>query len=597
MVGPLYDFLANPLGAVRLTFEKQIALGSDPSTFDLKDWGVVDVFHHFLFNQAYLSQVPILTPSTISLVQPNTLVRFRGMIQDMLGNEFYVGAFKDGSVWRTNKFMDVSQFPMPPSPDVRIWERRLLYCIPVPGLNTWAESASEPAINGSLDWISDQRDKRRRMDFETTHCNDFHLSGNEFDNFPSSKRMREDGKPSPSSQSQDHKTEGAFSSITWPAQADKDSLPCLVKIYNSPESDLKLNDMFEFIGILTFDKELTEEKYDNDECSDDMCIHLPPSKVPRLHCIIHRKLALNDFLRNPPQIEPKPHLIKDMRQALVKHLTAILGNDEVAAHFALLHLLSRVHARVDNVAVGKLSLNLTCLNKKSAYLFGNRLRTAIENLLPFTHCIPLTVAYLNKASFAPQKDYEINRLIPGVLQLAEGSHLIIDETQLETGILSSVGVENARLLKDLVELQKVEYDFKYYKMEMATDVQLLVLSEGKSNIMPADVIIPLLPSPINSSELVSTEAVEAWRWYLATVRSLSHNIESEMQKVVENDLVAARQADRSLGSQDFSRWLTMGRLMSASFGETSLSLDHWQMVKELERQRRERLKSNIISFC
>jgi hypothetical protein len=41
---------------------------------------------------------------------------------------------------------------------------------------------------------------------------------------------------------------------------------------------------------------------------------------------------------------------------------------------------------------------------------------------------------------------------------------------------------------------QVEYDFKYYKMEMATDVQLLVLSEGKSNILPADVIVPIQPS-------------------------------------------------------------------------------------------------------
>lgn len=38
--------------------------------------------------------MPLLNPSTIKWVQPNTLVRFRGMIQDMLGNEFYIGAYK-----------------------------------------------------------------------------------------------------------------------------------------------------------------------------------------------------------------------------------------------------------------------------------------------------------------------------------------------------------------------------------------------------------------------------------------------------------------------------------------------------------------------
>lgn len=88
--------------------------------------------------------------------------------------------------------------------------------------------------------------------------------------------------------------------------------------------------------------------------------------------------------------------------------------------------------------------------------------------------------------------------------------------------------------------------------------------------------------------------------------------------MVEDDLVAARQADRSLSSQDFSRsvgvlvlfvWfschaigcvktdvccrlLTMGRLISLSFGETSLTLEHWQMAKELERLRKERLQGS-----
>jgi len=49
------------------------------------------------------------------------------------------------------------------------------------------------------------------------------------------------------------------------------------------------------------------------------------------------------------------------------------------------------------------------------------------------------------------------RLVSGVLQLAEGSHLIIDETQLQVGTLNSTGVENVRSLKSLTELQKVVF--------------------------------------------------------------------------------------------------------------------------------------------
>ncbi|MED6211896.1 hypothetical protein PIB30_077982 [Stylosanthes scabra] len=589
MGGPQYDFLANPLGAVRSTFEKAMASVSDPSSFNGGDWGAMDLFTNFLFDQSHLSQVPVLTPSTMRWIKPNTLVRFRGMIQDMLGNEFYVGAYKDGAMWRTNKFMDVSQFPIGPSADTQIWERRLLYCVPVPGLNSWAQISSEAVTDQCMGWTSEQREKRPREEAESS---DMAVSIEEDQDSPNTKKMREGEHPSHASQSRESEiASSSFSPVPGP---EGNSLHCLVKIYDSPESELKLNEVFEFVGILTSDPEIQEDNVDNDlssELCEDPLRHFPPNKVvPRFHCFIHKKLAVQDFLKSNPIIEPKLDLVKGMREALLRHLTAVLGNDDVAAHFVLLHLLSKVHSRADTLAVGKLSLNLTCFSKEIVSIFGNQLKDAVKNLVPFTHCIPLTVEYLNNVSLAPKKNYDTNRLETGVLQLAEGSHLIVDETKLEAGTLNSVGVENARLLNNLVEWQKVEYDFKYYKMDMTTDVQLLVLSEGKSNILPADVIVPFRPSAANCSEAVTAEALEAWRWYLATVRQLPHSIESEMQQVVENDLVAARQADRSLNAQDLSRWLTMSRLMSLSFGETSLSLEHWQMVKELDRLRKERLK-------
>lgn len=51
--------------------------------------------------------------------------------------------------------------------------------------------------------------------------------------------------------------------------------------------------------------------------------------------------------------------------------------------------------------------------------------------------------------------------MPGVLQIADGTHLILDETELQPGTLNSVGVENANLLKNLLECQKVEQRHYY----------------------------------------------------------------------------------------------------------------------------------------
>lgn len=67
-------------------------------------------------------------------------------------------------------------------------------------------------------------------------------------------------------------------------------------------------------------------------------------------------------------------------------------------------------------------------------------------------------------------------------------------------------------------------------MEMAADIQLLVLSEGKSCFCPADLVLPFQPTSVGSSE-VSAEALNAWRWYLATLRSLPHSIDAEIQNV------------------------------------------------------------------
>lgn len=54
-------------------------------------------------------------------------------------------------------------------------------------------------------------------------------------------------------------------------------------------------------------------------------------------------------------------------------------------------------------------------------------------------------------------------------------------------------------------------------------------------------------------------------------------------------MVAAKKVNVNLRCEDLSRLLTMAQLMSASFGETNLSLERWQMVKEIELLRKKRI--------
>lgn len=66
---------------------------------------------------------------------------------------------------------------------------------------------------------------------------------------------------------------------------------------------------------------------------------------------------------------------------------------------------------------------------------------------------------------------------------------------------------------------------------MLVDIQLLVLSEGKSNILPTNLVLPFSSLSLDVAQVIKIEVLQSWRWYLATMRSLSHSITQEMQKV------------------------------------------------------------------
>lgn len=79
-----------------------------------------------------------------------------------------------------------------------------------------------------------------------------------------------------------------------------------------------------------------------------------------------------------------------------------------------------------------------------------------------------------------RKDYECNRITSGLLQLTHNTHLILDETKLTPGHLSQSGVRAVSAISDVINYQKVTYDFNYFPMEFDCDIPILILSEGKS---------------------------------------------------------------------------------------------------------------------
>ena len=52
---------------------------------------------------------------------------------------------------------------------------------------------------------------------------------------------------------------------------------------------------------------------------------------------------------------------------------------------------------------------------------------------------------MNEHRFSPHKDYTANRLRSGILQLADHTNLVIDETKLEPGQLDTTGLSEIKM--------------------------------------------------------------------------------------------------------------------------------------------------------
>jgi hypothetical protein len=69
---------------------------------------------------------------------------------------------------------------------------------------------------------------------------------------------------------------------------------------------------------------------------------------------------------------------------------------------------------------------------------------------------------------------------PGLLQMLEGTSLICDETQIKEGKIEKNGISNIKALAELIEDQKVVYDFQYVQQDFPISASVAILSESRS---------------------------------------------------------------------------------------------------------------------
>lgn len=397
-----------------------------------------------------------------------------------------------------------------------------------------------------------------------------------------------------------------MASLNLPLQEEQGS-PCIVHIYDSYEN-LKLNDMVEVIGVVSiqpnfasFPENKEEDAMvmsaDNFMTEEEQAAHYPPtSLVPRIHCVLFQHLKHSNP-SIPLHIDEKKaesmlaEVVKT-RDEIVAVLKSVLLGDELAAEYLLLHLVSSVYTRCGMMAVGKFALNFCdCPSGTHSELVKN-VAEVLKACLPKCAYLPMNLDNLNSLSFIPKKDYTANRLTAGVLQLSDSTQLILDETAMESGKLNPAGVQNVTALGSLITWQKLEYDFKFYKTDFLANIQVLVLSEGKS-MLPCDCLLKLQGSSSVSNAVVSglsSDVLEKFRMYLGLVRCCAYSVSEDMQKTLQDDFVQARQENpSSMTADDFHMHLLVARLMAMSYGCGSLTPELWGKVKHMENLRKTRL--------
>jgi hypothetical protein len=106
------------------------------------------------------------------------------------------------------------------------------------------------------------------------------------------------------------------------------------------------------------------------------------------------------------------------------------------------------------------------------------LADVLQNLSVHHVNLPLTIDGLNKTKFSPKSISE--NLEAGVLQLVDGTVLLVDETVLDEGQLVDPGVRNFQALQNVIQNQTLTYEFPYSQYDFDTDISVLSLSSSKS---------------------------------------------------------------------------------------------------------------------
>lgn len=381
------------------------------------------------------------------------------------------------------------------------------------------------------------------------------------------------------------------------------SVACIVKLYDQDAERFRLCDAVEVVGVLCMNPEAANFGA-KDEAPFWDARNPSTSLVPRLHGLIVRQLPFyHPLLPYTPAwlSEAKlasawqnrfaePGVVAQLRELTKQALATHLGGDMVAAEYALMLVVSRSFGRHHDQSLGSWSLNIGCWPEG---LSVARFHEAMSEFVPRATLHEVTAETLNSGRWRPRKDFSANRLIAGRLQSTNGTLMIFDETQMVPGQLQDAGVRNLAAIRCLMKERQLVCDFMSYDVKIPLETPMVHVSRGKSIIPEQDVLLPLRPVEQNASCTIPAAALEAARLFLALVTRSPRplNIPDEVTQKFGTDFAAAR-AQRDIGTELASTWMSLARAYCIAHGEETLTLGRWQSVLELESERIRRCRES-----
>jgi hypothetical protein len=136
----------------------------------------------------------------------------------------------------------------------------------------------------------------------------------------------------------------------------------------------------------------------------------------------------------------------------------ILKGDEVASSYLLYNLLAKVYQKTpEGMPMGHFNINISGMNSTQS----KQIQGLLSHILAIQLNLVITTESLTEMRFQPRKNYDTNQMEAGLFQMLDGTNLICDETQIKEGKIEKNGIANIKSLAELIEDQKVVYDFQY----------------------------------------------------------------------------------------------------------------------------------------